>query len=219
MKNIKSILFSTLILAFIALNSAFSQKNINKSGLKKTFPAKPHYIHVPSWNTLGQKDTYLPLFIETYYEISNGYLIEYELWYSSFTKYNSKTVGTATYSSADLSSVFEKKIPLSAFNKTYEDGSKRGFDVEKDENVGWKNFFKDDIGAINLFEKYQKPYHKIKYILEKDKDYTYTRYNMKKEEAPDTETKQGRGNQIDECKFLNKKDADEFLKKLIKALK
>lgn len=204
---------------FTSNQHLLAQKKINKSGFNKTLPQKYHYLDIPSFNTLGQKDTYIPLFVENYYEIKDGFFVENALWYSSASnKYTTKTAGNATYTEKDFSSIFETKIPLALFKTKDEEGNPVKWQVVKDENTDWKKMWKDDKGIFKVYAKYKKPIFKIAYRLEKDKDYTYTQYNMRSEKTPEVDTRQTNG-YLQHIEFDSQKEAEDFLKKLLTELK
>lgn len=171
----KSILF-LFFFTFIATQT-FAQKNVTFGQFSKKFDKKYHYLDLPSWNTFGEKDTYLPLFIETYYEVTKTEVIEYALWYSdSKNVYNSKNIDKMTYTEKMLSSIFITKYPLAIF-----DTAEATFTTQKDENDGWKTFFEDgsDEGGKKINQKFKKPYYQVPFKLKQGKKYAYTQYNPK----------------------------------------
>ncbi|TAE74263.1 MAG: hypothetical protein EAZ85_05035 [Bacteroidetes bacterium] len=186
----------------------FAQKTVTLGKFSKKFDTKYHYLDVPSWNTFGKKDTYIPLFIETYYEVTKTEVIEYALWYSdSKNVYNFKNIDKMAYTEKMLSAVFVTKYPIETLDTDL-------FLAQKDENNDWVSLYKDDKGAAKIMKKFKKPYHKIPFKLKTGKKYTYTQYNPTGE--PEVESRD-----TDEfTKYFNFNDESEasiFVGNLVKA--
>ncbi len=218
MKKISNAFFGVLLFAFLIVAPLQAQRSIKIGDLNKSFTTKPHFIELPSWNTLGKKDVYIPLFIESYYEVEKDMLVQYDFWFSNSKEYNAKNAGTASYKDSDLSSVFVTKYPISIFSKVDSFGNPMEKEVKKDENNDWEGIFKEDKGAINLMKKYQKPYFKMYYYLQKGKEYTVEQYDMKKKAKVETEKREA-SEYMQTLKFHNKADAENTLKKLLALLK
>ncbi len=192
-----------------------AQVNVDWPTITQNFAKPAQWLDVPSWNTLGKSDTYLPLFVEYYYEVTDAEVLEYALWYSDANnKYNSQTVGKATYDKSMLSSIFIKRIPLISFSADY--WNTWELKVGYDENSSKKNAFADDKGANALMQKYATPYYQIRYKVAENRTYDYIAHR-KGSNSQEVDTRQG-SNTIDMFAFTSKSEADAFLKKLQAAL-